>query len=412
MFALLDSYIEPADSGDISLAWDRAMAGNALVIVPTPGATYVAQSTLVVSRRVLVLSWAATFWIAASTCFRVTSGGARSAFVGVSAESNRQGGLGAHGWDFQARAYALLCRAEKFAGDGFHVEADVTSGTNANSGALLWCDSVSHLGRAYSWRGGDSNAWTVIGCTTSNCVGDWLTTSGQPGAPRVAGYHDQSFLGTRIIACQSGAHVSNDGVAPIGYCLDGNSGAGVIAFSYQEGGPLGPKVCVRHSNIAIGNLCGYTDDSDGLRIGGPKILGRLVFGGAGVIASTLTIGAPTDGSIGEIKSALDGYGYSLTRTPNVGSVGYWEIRRANSSAQTVLALRADKAGILAPLGLSLGSGNAVRLVNVAKYAPAAASGVVGDVTLASEPTATLDGWRKVGGPNGPYWRPFAWGAGN
>lgn len=414
MIAFLDSYILPGDGDDIAPAWDRAMATTAAVVVATPWKTYEASRTLDIARKVIVVGWLATFFFGAAG-FRLLTGSAGSMLFGVEARSVSKASLRSHAFEVATRCALFFCTARKFGGDGFHVAADVTvqPPTNANGGLMVGCDSTGHAGRGFSWRGGDANAWTVIAGTTSACVGDWIDRVEQDqdvlGSPRVGGFHDMSFLGTRIFGSHSGVHTATGDVSPLGYCMDGDAGSGLIIGCYQEGNT--PLMKVRHHNTAIANLGQYTADSDGAIVGGRRLRGRWEFSRADAIDATLTLGTPGPGSIGEIKSKLDGYGYGLVREPNPQNPTHprwWVVRWGNIAAGTVLAFRADAPGLLAPLGLMLGAQK--RLLTVAATMPTA-PGTVGDVVLAATPTPTLDGWRFVTSPNGSYWRAFVWGAG-
>ncbi len=402
MFALLDSFIEPQDGGDIAPAWDRAMASSAALIIATPGAAYSTTRELAVIRRVVFVGWLATIYCAMGG-FKFSAGGASSLFFGATIHSNNKAAL-AHGYNFAARAIMLWCSAIKFGGDGFHVEADVVhEGSNANSGTMIGCSSTGHLGRGFSWRGGDSNAWLALMCTTSGCVGEYAERKDAQGVDlheRVPGFHDDSFLGCRLIACHSGTHIAVDGVHGLGYCSDNNSSAGVVAFCYQENGCL---LKVQHHNTAIGNLGGYTADSDALIISGRRIRGLLEYTRGDAIGATLSLGRPIDGAIGELKAAGDAHGYALLREAAPST--RWVIRRANSAPQTVLAFRTDKAAVVAPLGVSIGYGQHERLVTFSGAAPAPSVGVVGDLIYCSSPVEGGPvGWQKVTGPNGAYWR--------
>lgn len=408
MIRFLDSYIEPQDGTDIAPAWDRAMADtSAAFIVATPLRVYRASRAMVVTRRVVFFAWLASF-LCSEEAWVFSSGGAMSAFVGAEAASVARG-AGAHGFVFNARAWMMLCAAHNFGGDGFHVEADVVYyGTNANIGCLIGCASSGCDGRGFSWRGGDSNAWLAVMCHAASCSGRWTNLDGSPGAPLVGGFHDQSFLGSRIVACHSGVHkksASND--LPLGYCMDGDSSFGVLAFSYQEG--VEPLVKLRHSNIGIGNLCVYTDDSDGTTVSGRRVRGGLEFSRGDVIDATLYVGRPVVGAIAEIRSKLDQYGYSLVREPAPST--QWAIRRANMPSQTVMSLRNDTAAIAFPLGVRVGWGTQQRSITVSTSKPPTA-GTIGDIVLAATPTDTLDGWRYVNSPAGPGWRAFVWAQGS
>lgn len=402
MFALLDSYIEPQDGTDIAPAWDRAMASTPLVIIATPGATYHASRPLEVTRRVVLLGWATLFY-AALGAFVVRGAASMSLFFGIDTHSTNRP-AGADAWLFKSRAWCVLCSAKKFGGDGFRVEADVVhEGTNANSGVLLGCSSTGHTGRAFSWRGGDANAWLALMCTTSGCTGEYAERN---GGPFVAGFHDASFLGTRVIACHSGVHQLTDGVHPLGYCFDGNSGAGLMLGCYQEG--KDPYSVVRHQNTAIANVALFTADSDGAIVSGRRLRGRWEFSRADAINATLTLGAPTTGAIGEIKVPGE-YPYALVREAAPST--RWTIRHANMPQRTVVALNGAAPAIEFPLGFGMGFGSLKRTVSVTADKPTT-PGVVGDIALAAHPTDTLDGWRYVNSPAGPGWRAFVWPAGS
>lgn len=331
--------------GDFADAWDAATAqavdGDTLLV--PPGA-YTSSRPVTLGKRLLVFAWGAVVTFAQCAGLKLASGAARSIVVGLDVRSTSKADITEHGYGIECQARLVWCVARKFGGDGFHVSADINLGTNANTGTLFGCESTGHGGRGFSWIGGDSNAWTVLACTTSGCAGEYAERG---PAPRVAGFHDRSFLGNRILGCHSGTHDQG----ALGYWLAGDSSRGVALGCYQESGHA---IRVEGSNVAVGNLGALDATGTGFAMTGRTVLGRMTMGAAAAEATWNAAAGLLD-----LRSSLDAYGYALRRETTGPRAGWWVLRRANTAGQDVLALRADgkaqaPAEVWAPLGVRVG----------------------------------------------------------
>ena len=354
MTQLLSQYVQPQDQGDLAPAWDRlmlAVQGDETIVIP-PG-DYETSRPLDVTQRVLVLAWGATVKARQSTAVRMLARGAT--IVGLEVLGGGKDNP-SHGVYVNARSRLVWCTSRNFGRDGFYIVGDVNHQppTSASISHLIGCESTGHGGRGFSAIGGDANVCLFLGCSTSACDGEYEGRS--PNAPRVGGYHDQSFLGCYFVGCHGGVHPT--GV--LGYCLDGDSSRSLMVGCYQE---MGNESHVSHDNVAAWNVGPVSATSTGGVFRGNSIAGKFAFSAlSGQVKAALNF-APTgiDGMLAEVRSALDTHGYALIRETTGPRAGWWALRRANTTGQDVLAWRADAktnqpAQLWAPFGILVGQG--------------------------------------------------------
>lgn len=430
---LIDDWIKVDDGGDISLAWDRMMlalrADSAKLgcRVEFAAKDYYTTRTLDVTRRVLISgqghggSLSNTklrahgcsgfrFWAGNDpTAPRYPDGDSQwSSLSDISVyHEGSFGDLSRHGVVVNAPVSLTNVQAQAFPGDGFHIEGDIaTKKTSASLTRLYNCVAQSNGGRGFALLGGDASACSVVGCSSSENVGDY---DGRNGAPLVGGFYDFGFLGNHFYACHSGHHPGS----ALAYLVTNPNARSELIGCYTETGNL---VRLMSPSIGIGGNLPLTADSTGTVVsgsgGGLSILGKLALAGLGQLKAKLTLSPNNlDGIVAEITSALDTYGYSLFRETTGPGAGWWSIRQANTWARAVLALRADggpnvKAtpALWAPQGLRLGLAGQDRAVTFVTQMPTS-GGAQGDVALnASAAEGAPIGWTCVA-PG--IWKPWA-----
>lgn len=271
---------------------------------------------------------------------------------------------------------------------------------NANHGTHLLVGAGGNGRHGVSMVGADGQCHALIGCDSRDNGG--------------GGFVDGSFLGNYLFGC----HASHNG--GLDYDLSGDSQIGAVVGCYSEtrldpqGAPI-PTVKVARGNAAL-QLRGTRDATPGAYLGakaGSVSLSEVVGGSAAGSSARLGSSDPeTALSFGDTT----GKGYRLLKKAAGGLSHLWAYAWQGSTSAAAIAMTTDGhargAGIAAlPRGALLGLGASQRMVSTSAAAPVS-PGTIGDVVLAATPTATLDGWRYVTGPEGPYWRAFAWGAGS
>lgn len=359
MTQLLSQYIQPQDHGDLAPAWDRLMSAaqsDDLVIVP-PG-EYETSRPLDIVERVHVSAIGVKVKAKNSAAMRVMA--ARSSVVGIEVLGGGRTASQSSGVEIRARARLIGCTARNFGFDGFSIVGDVNNNppTSASISLLLGCESTGHGGRAFVAEGGDANACLFLGCSTSDCIGEFAGRL--PGERRVAGYHDRSFLGCYFVGCHGGVHDAGLPAAerPLGYCATKPGSRSVIVGCYQE---MSNETLVTGDNVSAWMVGPIAEASTGGVFRGNVIAGRFSFTSlAGQVKAALNF-SPTniDGMLAEVRSALDTHGYALIRETVGPRAGWWALRRANTTGQDVLAWRADAktnqpAQLWAPFGVLLG----------------------------------------------------------
>lgn len=359
MTQLLSQYIQPQDQGDLAPAWDRLMSAaqsDDLVIVP-PG-EYETSRPLDIVERVHVSAIGVKVKAKNSAAMRVMA--ARSSVVGIEVLGGGRTASQSSGVEIRARARLIGCTARNFGFDGFSIVGDVNNNppTSASISLLLGCESTGHGGRAFVAEGGDANACLFLGCSTSDCIGEFAGRL--PGERRVAGYHDRSFLGCYFVGCHGGVHDAGLPAAerPLGYCATKPGSRSVIVGCYQE---MSNETLVTGDNVSAWMVGPIAEASTGGVFRGNVIAGRFSFTSlAGQVKAALNF-SPTniDGMLAEVRSALDTHGYALIRETVGPRAGWWALRRANTTGQDVLAWRADAktnqpAQLWAPFGVLLG----------------------------------------------------------
>lgn len=309
-------------------------------------------------------------------------------------------------WSEAAVTTIDRCHIHKCGTDGIRIEGREGDGTNANGWTLshVWIEDCD--GWAVTVQGGDSQAAVALDLHAIDCGG---------------GFYDGSFLGCTWIGCHA-EYCSQLG----GYLHDGPAARAVFLGCYCEndswhqswigspaivlGGTLAAAIKTKPgSHPVTGQLRAPWQDAREMG----DVVHANIAGGARV---NLVLGAPGDGRTAwsvQDKSGVgaDPHEWSLRSNPSLRT---WSLERARSALHTVLAwtrsghnLGIDQ--LLAPKGIHLGT-VAGRHVRYASTEPGPLVGAVGDVVLATHPTSCLDGWRKCDDGNGPFWRPFVWGA--
>lgn len=360
MTVLLTQFVQQGDQGDISLAWGRMMSsiqGAAEVIVIPPG-DYETSQPLDVSAPVLVIAWGASIKARHSAAVRMTA--PRATIVGLEVLGGGRLNNQSHGFDIRARARLAWCTARNFGLDGFSLIGDVNvqPPTSVSISLLVGCESTGHGGRGFVAQAGDANAILFLGCTSSDCLGEFAGR--QPGERRVGGFHDLSFIGSYFIGCHGGVH-DKDTPAPeraLGYCATKAASRSVIAACYQE---MSNETLVANDNVAAWCVGPVASESTGGVFRGGSILGKFSFESILGVVKPRLVFSPTkiDGYLAEIRSALDTYAFALVRDTTGAGAGYWTIRQRNTDSGDVVRLLADAKlnlppEIWFPLGLLVG----------------------------------------------------------
>jgi hypothetical protein len=124
-----------------------------------------------------------------------------------------------HGIEMKATATVEHCSVRNFGGNGIHVAADVTGGTNANCFYLAHCVIYDNVGHGVYCVGGDANAGIGLAIQASSNGG--------------YGINDSSFLGNTWVACHTA--YNGDG----SYYMVGGNSRSVCIGCYSEGGQPG-----------------------------------------------------------------------------------------------------------------------------------------------------------------------------
>lgn len=457
----IEEWYLPTDGDDIAPAWDRMMAGGDGLdpirtddgglggVVLFGSKTYRTTRALEVTRQVVVRGEgqintrilcvsSSGFHVRFrddSTNPRVGFGGQESVISDLRLQysgprgSALQGGPH-HGINVNARAHVERVHVADFPGNGIHILGDVTvqPKTGANLCRLVACRATGCDGAGYYMRGGDANANTFDTCDATDCL--------------AGGFWDDSFLGNFFIACHANI-VSrprdwwqpSDIVGFAGYRPASDN----LNASLFTNGIWYPNSLRAVRSSQRGFVLMYTEGANMIDIRPPNFVAPVMGGGvtpasaaAGITMSTSGVVMPTGnatkasdgtemrlapyaGESFEVRSPLDSQTVSLKRIAQGPAAGWLGFVRAHS-LDMALGVRCDaKTGApleaWAPRGMQLGQSVNRRSLNVSPTIPDPTAGSVGDVVLATTPTDTLDGWRKCNGPNGAYWRPFAWGAG-
>lgn len=361
MTILLSQFIEPGDQGDIVLAWNRAMAavqGAGETIIIQPG-EYETSQPLDVSEPVLMIAWGVKLKARSSAAVRVTA--PRATIVGLEVLGGGRTANQSSGFDIRARARLVWCTARNFGLDGFSLVGDVNvqPPTSVSISLLIGCESTGHGGRGFVAQAGDANAILFLGCTSSDCLGEFAGR--QPGERRVGGFHDLSFLGSYFLGCHGGVH-DKDAPAPeraLGYCATKPASRSVIAACYQE---MSNETLIAGDNVAAWMVGPIAEESTGGVFRGGSILGKFSFESILGVVKPRLIFAPNkiDGYLAEIRSALDNHAFALVRDTTGPGSGYWTIKQRNTDAGDVVRLLADAKANLPPelwfpLGIFLGA---------------------------------------------------------
>lgn len=349
MTVLLTQFVEPGDQDDISLAWGRMMSsiqGAPETVIIPPG-EYETSQPLDVSAPVLVIAWGVSLKARHSAAVRVTS--PRATIVGLEVLGGGRLNNQSHGFDIRARARLVWCTARNFGLDGFSLVGDVNvqPPTSVSISLLVGCESTGHGGRGFVAQAGDANAILFLGCTSSDCLGEFAGR--QPGERRVGGFHDLSFLGSYFLGCHGGVH-DKDAPAPeraLGYCATKPASRSVIAACYQE---MSNEMLVQNDNVVAWTVGPVSSESNGGVFRGGSILGKFSFESILGAVKPRLIFAPNkiDGYLAEVRSALDNHAFALVRDTTGAGAGYWTIKQRNTDAGDVIRLLADAKANLPP----------------------------------------------------------------
>lgn len=354
---ILTINIEQDDENDLAKAWDRTMnAANDQDIIILPPGDYTTSKSLIISKQVSLIAYGAKV---KSKNFTGVIVKARSKIFGIEMLGGGSTNLDHFGIDIQSRCYLVSCTARNFGADGFRILGDVelTPPTSASLSILIACESTGNNGRGFSLKGGDANACLILACSTSNCGGNY--SSRKDNEPLIAGYHDDSFLGSYIVACHSGIHKDST----IGYCANKSSARSLIIGCYQE---MSHDLLVGGQNVIAWCVGNVSPNSTGVVFRGNSIVGKFVLNGFGESKPTLTFSPnKINGVLAQLSSALDKFSYTIERSTVGKRNGWWVLRRANSSTQDILAWQADDsppgstapvkpAQIWVPLGVLIG----------------------------------------------------------
>lgn len=337
MTQLLSQFIQQGDQGDVSLAWNRAIAAASddEVVVVSPGA-YETSAPLEINKRVHVVGLGASIKARSTSAVRITA--ARASVVGLEALGGGKQNLSI-GFDVQARCRLLSCVARNFGKDGFALVGDVhrQPPTSASISLIVGCESTGNRGRGFVVEGGDANACLFLGCSARSCDGEF--DGRLDGERKVGGYHDRSFLGSYFVACHGG-EFGVDGDRPLGYCATKPGSRSLIVGCYQE---MSNEVLVTGDNVAAWCVGPTAPESTGGVFRGGSVLGRFTFEALFGVVRPRLVFSPTkiDGYLAEIRSALDDYAFALVRDTTGPGAGYWCVKQANTDARDVIRIRAD-----------------------------------------------------------------------
>lgn len=128
----------------------------------------------------------------------------------------------AHGVSLKARARLQNVLVMWFSGDGIHIVAGNTEGTNANGWAIDFCRSERNGRHGLYLDGADANAGVAVGLDVSDNAG-W-------------GVFDSSFLGNTFVGCHAAANALG------AYKTDNPNQRSIFVGCYSEGGHLGSEV--------------------------------------------------------------------------------------------------------------------------------------------------------------------------
>lgn len=410
----IEDWYLPADGNDWAPAWDRCMGQGDGAIPPirtdhpwlggevTFGARiYRFTRPMHVTRRMTIRGEGPD-----NTQFQFYEcAGIRFWYLNADPEHPRQGGSavgswlghlslrfsgrrevaqGAVGLHVDARVSVSEVEVSSFPSDGVRMVSNAPGSppTNCNISYFEHVRSLSNGGSGWRLAGADSNASMFVMCDATSNDG-W-------------GVDDGAFLGNWYL----GIHTAGNKLGSFRATDPNQRGLWVV---YSEGGQ--PPGSIQAPNLVL-NPIGDSGTGGAPRVEAGAGEGRLV--GKWHASGGLVQFGAAPGEALYLKDPRDLTGYSVARTADAE----WSWYRQRNPLTAVLKMRADAGAPAANVPALAtprehGSLDGMRRDKV----PDATAGKVGDVVLCVAPTETLDGWRKVLGPNGAYWRPFSWSPG-